>query len=119
MLQMLMMAVETLTKPLAQVACVMRLLVWRQMREMARQEYIFFTKGNNIVNLNKVMAYVVTNEFTNRIKIVTPLKYDEDYPEDLLSDIIVLKRAYEKIEIDVVIMTAHLDPELVNDLSEQ
>ena len=119
MLQMLMMAVETLTKPLPQVARVVRLLVWRQMREMARQEYIFFTKGNNIVNLNKVMAYVVANEFTNRIKIVTLLKYDEDYPEDLLSDIIVLERAYEKIEIDVVIMTAHLDPELVNDLSEQ
>ena len=119
MLQMLMMAVETLTKPLPRVARVTRLLVWRELRELARQEYVFFTKGDNIVNLNKVMAYVVANEFTNRLKIVTLLKYDEDYPEDLLSDIIVLDRAYEQIEIDVVIMTAHLGPELVNDLSKQ
>ena len=65
------------------------------------------------------MGYVVANEFTNRLKIVTLLKYNEDYPEDLLSDIIVLDRAYEQIEIDVVIMTAHLGPELVNDLSKQ
>jgi len=118
-LHMLMMAVETLTKPLPRVARVFRLLVWRRQRELARQEYVFFTKGDNVVNLNKVMAYVVANEFTNRLKIVALLKFDEDYPDDLLSDIIVLDRAYEQIEVDVVIMTAQLGPDLVNNLSKQ
>ena len=70
-------------------------------------------------NLNKVMAYVVANEFTNRLRIVTLLKYDEDYPAELLSDIGVLSQAYEQISVDVVVMTAHLGPALVNDLSKQ
>lgn len=74
----------------------------------------FFTKDDNVVNLNKVMAYVVANEFTNRLKIVTLLN-----PADLLSDIGVLSQAYEQISVDVVVMTAHLGPELVNDLSKQ
>ncbi|WP_210513737.1 APC family permease [Hymenobacter terricola] len=118
-LQMLMMAVETLTKPLPRAARITRLLVWRELRALARQEYIFFTKDDNVVNLNKVMAYVVANEFTNRLKIVTLLKYDEDYPAELLADIGVLSQAYEQISVDVVVMTAHLGPELVNDLSKQ
>ncbi|MGY3091506.1 amino acid transporter [Hymenobacter sp. UYAg731] len=118
-LQMLMMAIETLTKPLPRAARITRLLVWRELRALARQEYIFFTKDDNVVNLNKVMAYVVANEFTNRLKIVTLLKYDEDYPAELLADIGVLSQAYEQISVDVVVMTAHLGPELVNDLSKQ
>ena len=118
-LQMLMMAVETLTKPLPRAARVLRLLVWRQLRALARQEYIFFTKDDNVVNLNKVMAYVVANEFTNRLRIVTLLNYDEDYSAKLLSDIEVLSSAYEQITVEVVVMTAHLGPELVNDLSKQ
>ena len=60
------------------------------------------------------MAYVVANEFTNHLKIVTLLN-----PADLLSDIGVLSQAYEQISVDVVVMTAHLGPELVNDLSKQ
>ncbi len=118
-LQMLLMAVETLTKPLPRAARIIRLLVWRELRALARQEYIYFTKDDNVVNLNKVMAYVVANEFTNRLKIVTLLKYDEEYPAELLSDIGVLSQAYEQITVDVVIMTAHLGPKLVDDLSKQ
>ena len=53
MLQMLMMAVETLTKPLPRVMRAARLLMWRQLRELARQEYIFYTKDDNIFNINK------------------------------------------------------------------
>ena len=107
---MLMMAVETLIKPLPPVGRVIRLLVWRELRTLARQEFIFFTKDNHVVSLNKVMTCVVANEFTNRPKIVTLLKYDEDYPADLLNDIEVLSQAYEQISIDAVVMTAHLRP---------
>ena len=90
-LQILMMTVETLTKPLPRVVRATRLLVWRQLREMARQEYIFFTKNYNILNTNNLMNYMVVNKFINRLKIVTLLKYDKDYSEDLLSDIIALE----------------------------
>ena len=83
-LELLRLAVEGLTKPLPRAARVFRLLLWRQQRELARQEYIFFTKDDDLINLNKVMAYVVENEFTSRLRIVTLLHYDEDYPAELL-----------------------------------
>ena len=91
----------------------------RQLEELHKQEFVFFTKGDNVSNLNKVMAYVVENEFTNRLKIVTLLKEGETYPQDLLTDIHVLDRAYEQIEVDFVTINDTFGPELIDRLSKE
>jgi amino acid transporter len=96
-----------------------RIKVQRKLQKLHQQEFVFFTKGDNVSNLNKVMAYVVENEFTNRLKIVTLLKEGESFSEDLLKDIQVLDRAYEQIEVDFVPMVGHFGPELIDKLSEQ
>jgi len=109
--------VEAFERHLPRASRLGRLMVRRQLRELSQQEFVFFTKGDNVVNLNKVMAYVVENEFTNRLKIVTLLKDGEQFPDDLLSDIRVLDRAYETIEVDFVTMEGHFGPELIEELS--
>jgi len=91
----------------------------RQLRALRHQEFVFFTKGDNVVNLNKVMAYVVENEFTNRLKIVTLLKPGETYSPELLTDIKVLDRAYEEIVVDFVSIEGHFGPELIDRLSKE
>ncbi|WP_182888535.1 hypothetical protein [Hymenobacter rubripertinctus] len=89
------------------------------MRELHQQEFVFFTKGDNVANLNKVMAYVVENEFTNRLKIVTLLREGETYSPELMKDIEVLDRAYEQIRVDFVAMQGHFGPELIDRLSAE
>jgi len=96
-----------------------RLVVKRKLRELHQQEFVFFTKGDNVSNLNKVMAYVVENEFTTRLKIVTLLREGEVFPQDLLTDIQVLDRAYEQIEVDFVTLTGHFGPALIDELSAE
>ena len=96
-----------------------RLFVRRKLRELHRQEFVFFTKGDNVSNLNKVMAYVVENEFTNRLKIVTLLKEGEQFPQELLTDIRVLDRAYEQIEVEFVTLNGQFGPELIDRLSAE
>ncbi len=96
-----------------------RLQVQKATRELHQQEFVFFTKGDNVANLNKVMAYVVENEFTNRLKIVTLLREGETYSQDLVNDIGVLDRAYEEIRIDFVAMQGHFGPELIDRLSHE
>jgi amino acid transporter len=110
-------AVQSFGKRLPKASRVGSLMVRRQLKELARQEFVFFTKGDNVVNLNKVMAYVVENEFTNRLKIVTLLKPGEKYPEELLNDIRVLDRAYTEIEVEVVTMEGQFGPTLIDELS--
>ncbi|SET79325.1 APC family permease [Hymenobacter actinosclerus] len=96
-----------------------RLQVQKATRELHQQEFVFFTKGDNVSNLNKVMAYVVENEFTNRLKIVTLLREGETYSPELLKDIEVLDRAYDQIRVDFVAMPGHFGPELIDRLSRE
>ena len=96
-----------------------RVILQRQRRELAKQEFVFFTKGDNVSNLNKVMAYVVDNEFTNRLKIVTMLREGEQFPDELLTDIRVLDRAYDQIEIELVTLDGHFGPDLIDQLSTE
>lgn len=40
---------------------------------IVKQEFVFFTKGDHLANLNRVMLYIKQNEHTKKIKIVTVL----------------------------------------------
>jgi amino acid transporter len=110
---------QSLARHLPKFSRFSRLTVRRQLRELGQQEFVFFTKGDNVANLNKVMAYVVENEFTNRLKIVTLLKDGEKFPEELLTDIRVLDRAYDQIEVELVTMEGQFGPALIDELSEK
>lgn len=118
-LNLVLSAVESLARHLPRVSRLVRLKVRRQLNELAKQEFVFFTKGDNVANLNKVMAYVVENEFTNRLKIVTLLQPGEKYSEELLNDIRVLDRAYTQIEVDFVTIEGKFGPELIEELSQK
>lgn len=118
-LKLVLSGVDSLTQHLPRVSRLVRLKVQRQLKELAHQEFVFFTKGDNVSNLNKVMAYVVENEFTSRLKIVTLLKEGEKFPDELLTDIRVLDRAYEQIEVEFVTMEGHFGPALIEELSEK
>ncbi|AYA38552.1 APC family permease [Hymenobacter oligotrophus] len=92
----------------------------RQMlHALNQQEFVFFTKGDNVSNLNKVMIYVVENEFTNRLKIVTLVEGDEQVSQQLLNDVRVLDRAYTEIVVDFVIRQGHFGPQLIDELSAE
>ncbi|UOQ53225.1 APC family permease [Hymenobacter cellulosivorans] len=118
-LNLILAAVESVAEHSPRFSRLGRLFVKRQLKELHKQEFVFFTKGDNVSNLNKVMAYVVENEFTNRLKIVTLLKPGEEYPQELLTDIRVLDRAYEQIEVDFVTIDGKFGPELIDRLSTE
>ena len=44
------------------------------MRRLNQQAFVFFTKGDDIATLNKVILYVRENEITQKLKIVTVLQ---------------------------------------------
>jgi len=83
------------------------------------QEFVFFTKGDNIATLNKVMLYVTRNEHTKKIKIVLALDKDEIIPENLPQEIEFLGREYPDIKIDFIIEKGKFSPELIKKLSER
>ena len=85
------------------------------------QEFVFFTRGDNLANLNRVLLYIKNNEHTRRLKIVHVVGDDED-PEVLKKlerDIEFLDREYPEIDIQFVKIKGKFGPELIQKLSKE
>jgi len=84
------------------------------------QEFVFFTRGDNLSNLNKVLLYIQGNEHTQKIKIVTVNQNgDNEIAEKLTKDIEFLDREYLDIDIEFISIKGVFGPELINKLSKQ
>jgi len=89
----------------------------RAILEINSQQFVYFTKGHNVVDLNKVMLYILRNEDTHRIKVVTVVKDEAEVPGNLATDIRVLDRAYPSFEVDFVVLKGEFGPKLIEELS--
>ena len=95
----------------------------RTIYKINSQEFVFFTRGENISNLNRVMLYIRQNESTRKIRLVTVLKNSDQESEERIKslerDIEFLEREYPKISIEFVKVYGEFGPELVHKLSEE
>ena len=89
----------------------------RILDKINQQEFVFFTKGDNIATLNKVMLYIERNEHTKKIKIVTVLEKGKSGPPNLKQEISFLDREYPEIDIELVILEGKFTPSLIQELS--
>lgn len=88
-----------------------------KIEQINAQQVVFFTRGDNVANLNTAMMYVQANEHTNRIKVVTVVKQRSDVPPKLERDLQFLDEAYPAIDIDFVVVEGAFSPKLIRDLS--
>ena len=80
---------------------------------------MFFTKGDNVAGLNRVLQYITHNEDTRRLKIVTVLKEGQKVVPKLKSDVEVLDRAYPGITIEFIEEPGEFGPEKIRELSRR
>jgi amino acid transporter len=90
----------------------------RALVKIKSQELVFFTRGDSVSILNRVMIYVEDNEPTKRLKIVH-IANEESNNDSLRKDIEVLDRAYPEIDIDFVEIDGTFGPEIIDRLSKQ
>ncbi|PSR53800.1 amino acid permease [Adhaeribacter arboris] len=91
----------------------------RKITEINSQQFVFFTRGDNIANINQVMRYIEDNEHTNRIKIVNVLGDNEQPPKKLMHEVDVLDRAYPDMDVDFIVLKGHFGPQLIDELSKK
>ncbi|QNF32518.1 amino acid permease [Adhaeribacter swui] len=91
----------------------------RLITEINSQQFVFFTRGDNIANINQVMRYIEDNEHTNRIKIVNVLGDNEHPPKKLMHEVDVLDRAYPDLDVDFIVIKGHFGPQLIDELSRK
>ena len=118
-LKLLLVVVNGFFTTLKHAAAASRLQISRNIRKLTEQEFVYFTKGDDISILNKVMIYVQENEITKKIKIVTLLKEGEGVHQGFHDDLEVLDRAYPDIKIEYVQLNGTFGPEIIERLSKE
>ncbi len=93
--------------------------VREKIEEINAQQIVFFTRGDNIANLNNALLYVRQNEHTNRLKIVTITNQEVQVPDNLVQELEFLDQAYPEIDVEFVQLAGHFGPELIQRLSEE
>jgi len=90
-----------------------------KIEEINSQQIVFFTRGDKVDNLRRAVEYVLRNESTNRIKIVTVAENPATIPKQVKRDLDVLDLAYPEIEIEYVAQEGTFGPALIDSLSEK
>jgi hypothetical protein len=90
----------------------------RMLKKITSQELVFFTRGDNVAILNRVMIYVEENEATKRLKIVH-IANENSNNTALKKDIGVLDRAYPHIDIEFLEIEGKFGPDIIDELSEK
>lgn len=114
----LLVAVDSVFRPLRKMSVISNRKLRQMYRKVHSQEFVFFTKRDDVSILNKVMQYVQANETTKKLKIVNVMKPGDDN-EKLKVDIEVLDRAYPDIDIEFIEMVGEFTPQLIEELSQQ
>ena len=83
------------------------------------QEFVYFTKKDDVAALNKVLLYIRNNEHTRKLKIVSVFPEGEKATDNFVSDLKVLDREYPEIKIEYIQLHGKFTPELIKELSER
>src|SRR5699024_2580890 len=62
----------------------------RKIVKINSQKFLFFTRGDNVANLNSVLNYIKENEHTRDILLVSVVKNENEIPDRLKTDVEVL-----------------------------
>ena len=87
--------------------------------EINSQEFVYFTKNDDVETLNKVLMYIQKNEHTKKLKVVTATKNGTLITPQFRNDIDVVDREYPLIKIEFIELNETFSPELIHKLSEE
>ncbi len=118
LIMVLVQALEYFYEPLRKMVIFSNRYLISMNHKINAQEFVFFTKGDNVAILNKVMQYVQNNETTKKLKIVN-IRKEGDSNDSLISDLKVLDRAYPDIDIEFIEMDGVFGPQIIDELSKK
>ncbi|MCB0697488.1 MAG: APC family permease, partial [Chitinophagaceae bacterium] len=119
MLQYLLIIANSFFDSLQRVSLISRFHLKKAIRKLSGQEFVYFTKGDDISILNKVMMYVSENEITRKLKIVAVVNEEQEVAPQFMVDFEVLDRAYPEIKIEFIQIKGEFGPKIIEELSKK
>ena len=97
--------------------------VYEQVRakiaEISSRSVVYFSKGDDPAELNRVALYVLENEQTNLMTVVHVYQREEDIPKALAEHLAEIDHLYPELRIDFVAVKGEFGPEIIELLAER
>ncbi len=119
LLKLLLIFIRTVIERLRVASNWMQNVVGGKIAEILGYPVIYFTRGDNIVLLNRCALYVMENEQTNCLKVVHVYSDDLPTPPQLAQHLHVIDRLYPDLRIDFVAVKGKFGPEFIDRLSRR
>ena len=87
--------------------------------KISAQQFVYFTRGDNLANLNQAILYIRRNEHTKRVKVVTVIQDESEIPPRLKTDLEFLDEVYPEVDIDFVVEKGKFGPKKIEQLSKK
>jgi amino acid transporter len=93
--------------------------VVREIQRINESAVVYFTRGDNIVTLNRAVLYVLSNEQTSNLKVIHVYENEKEIPPDLAKQLRTIDRLYPQIRVDFVAVQGKFTPELIEAISQR
>jgi len=80
---------------------------------------VYFTKTDDLADLNRAALYVLDNEHTKRLKVIHVFEREEEIPPELAEHLQAIDHMYPNLRIDFVAVMGSFGPELITRLSQR
>lgn len=118
-LQYLLVIVKSFIDSFKRQARIGEVMLTKKINNLTKQEFVYFSKGDSIDQLNRAILYVEENEITKNLKIVTIVDKNKQVSEDFMNDFNALDRAYPEIKLQYIQLEGKFGPELIDELSNK
>lgn len=118
-LEYLIVVVRSFVDSFKKQARMSEVLLSRKVHKLGQQQFVYFSKADDIAALNKAIQYVQENEITRKLKIVTVVNQSKQVPQVFLDDFDTLDRAYPEIKLQYIQIEGVFGPELIEELGKK
>jgi amino acid transporter len=88
-----------------------------EIHRISETAVVYFTRGDNMVTLNRAVLYVLANEQTSRLKVIHVYEDEAQIPPDLAKELRTIDRLYPQLRIDFVAVQGEFTPEIIEAIS--
>jgi len=94
-------------------------LIMGEIQRISETAMVYFTRGDNMVTLNRAVLYVLSNEQTSRLKVIHVYEDEATIPSDLADQLRTIDHLYPQLRIDFVAVKGKFTPEVIEAISRR
>ncbi|MGB5193395.1 MAG: APC family permease [Polyangiales bacterium] len=94
-------------------------VIMGEIQRISETAVVYFTRGDNMVTLNRAALYVLANEQTSHLKVIHVYEEESAIPAALAEQLRTIDHLYPQLRIDFVAVKGTFTPQIIEAISRR